>query len=181
VGAYTPRDNEVSANFKQIKFAMQARKFDVAERLYRQGALRRELQGRAATLPAGLEEAIAAALHAGRVGEAERGLMVFFLALIQDLAAEADRQLAAAAPAPARAAAGRRILEAIWRYYNLVDFTVGQHDARAAAGIRLAFEEAEESVKDGSAAPERARAALARIARHTSEVIRTSSPARRDS
>ena len=34
VGVYVPRDNEVSANFKQIKFALQARKLDVALRLF---------------------------------------------------------------------------------------------------------------------------------------------------
>ena len=41
VGVYVPRDNEVSANFKQIKFALQARKFDVALRLFDNGAPRR--------------------------------------------------------------------------------------------------------------------------------------------
>ncbi len=30
VGVYVPRDNEVSANFKQLKFAIQAGKFDKA-------------------------------------------------------------------------------------------------------------------------------------------------------
>ena len=34
VGAYVPRDNDVSANFKQIKFSAQAQKFAVALTLY---------------------------------------------------------------------------------------------------------------------------------------------------
>src|SRR5712691_9362001 len=53
VGAYVPRDNEVSANFKQIKFSIQARKFDVALRLFEAGALRAEMRKQAARLPAG--------------------------------------------------------------------------------------------------------------------------------
>ena len=55
VGAYVPRDNEVSANFKQIKFAVQARKFGVRPSALEAGALRAEMQAQAARLPAGLE------------------------------------------------------------------------------------------------------------------------------
>ena len=44
VGAYVPRDNEISANFKQIKFAIQARKLDIALRLFESGALRAEMR-----------------------------------------------------------------------------------------------------------------------------------------
>ena len=103
VGAYVPRDNEVSANFKQIKFSIQARKFDVALRLFESGALRAEMRAQAGRLPAGLEETTRAALVAGDGPRAERGLMVFFAALIRDLALEADRRLAdTREPAPAR-------------------------------------------------------------------------------
>src|SRR6266498_1032256 len=62
VGAYTARDNEISANFKQIKFSVQARKFAVARRLFEEGAVRKEMQQRAARLPAGLEASTRAAL-----------------------------------------------------------------------------------------------------------------------
>jgi hypothetical protein len=144
VGAYVPRDNEVSANFKQIKFSIQARKFDVAARLYETGPIRTAIRAQAARLPAGLEETTRAALAAGDGARAERGLVVFFAALIRDLALEADRRLAdTREPASARAATGQKLLEAIWRYYNLVDFTVGQYDPKAAVAVRLAFDEAE--------------------------------------
>jgi hypothetical protein len=182
VGAYTPRDNEVSANFKQIKFALQARKFGVASRLYAEGALRRDLRARAATLPAALDATVGAALASGDVPAAEGGLMVFFMALVRELAGEADRRLAdASVPAETRATAARKLLDAIWRYYNLVDFTVGQRDPRAATGIRLAFEEAEALVAAGAPSPERARQPLSRIARLSAGVIEASSSARRDS
>ena len=64
VGAYTPRDNEITTNFKQIKFSLQARKFDVALRLFDDGALRAAMREKAATLPAGLETGTRAALQA---------------------------------------------------------------------------------------------------------------------
>src|SRR5207245_2040673 len=96
-GVYTPKDNAISANFKQVKFSLQAGKFDVALRLYDEGALRAEMRARAAALPAGLEARTRAALVARDAGEAERGLMLFFVALARDLALEADRRLAAGA------------------------------------------------------------------------------------
>ena len=181
VGAYTPRDNEISANFKQLKFSLEARKFDVARRLYDEGALRKELRARAGGLPPGLDDGVRAALQRGDAPDAERGLMVFVVALARDLALEADRQLSAA-PADARAAIGRKFLEAIWRYYNLVDFAVTQRNARAATTVRLAFDEAEGYVKAATPAPERLREPLRRIVHALTGVIEASSQsARRDS
>jgi len=181
VGAYTPRDNEISANFKQLKFSLEARKFEVALRLYDEGALRKELRARSSTLPTGLDDHLRAALQRGDAPDAERGLMVFVVALARDLAVEADRQLAAA-PADARAAVGRKFLEAIWRYYNLVDFLVTQRNARAATTVRLAFDEAEGYVKTTPPAPERLSEPLRRIVHALTGVIEASSQsARRDS
>jgi hypothetical protein len=153
VGVYVPRDNEVTANFKQLKFAMGAERFDVALQLFDEGAVRVEMRAQAARLPEGLEAATRAAIVARDTARAERGLMVFFAALARDLALVADRQLAdQAIPPPDRAAAAWKLLEAIWRYYNLVDYTVGQYDAKAAAGIRLAYDDAE-SLLRGPAGP----------------------------
>jgi hypothetical protein len=144
-GVYTPKDNAITTNFKQLKFSVEARKFDVARRLFDEGTLRAEMRARAATLPAGLEARLGAALAAGDAPEVERGLMVFFAALGRDLALEADRQLAAGAAAPA--ATSSRFLEAIWRYYNLVDFAVGRRDPRASVAMRLAYDDAEGLVR----------------------------------
>jgi hypothetical protein len=196
VGAYVPRDNEVSANFKQIKFAIQARKVDVALRLFESGPLRAEMRAQAARLPAGLEDRTRAALAAGDGPRAERGLMIFFVGLVRDLALEADRRLADATDAPAaRVAAAQKFLEAMWRYYNLVDFVVGQNDPKAAVAVRLAFDEAEGETKTPPAAsrgtvtpesrglparpvaapsPEKMREPLRRIALALSGLIETS-------
>lgn len=182
VGAYVPRDNEVSTNFKQIKFSVQAQKFAVATRLYEDGALRRELRKQASALPAGLDASISGALKAGDGPAVEAGLMVFFAALVRDLALEADRQLADAQTAPAaRVAGGSKFLEAIWRYYNLVDFAVSQRDPKAATAVKLAFEEAEGQAKAPAPAPDRMRPPLTRIARILSGVIEASSLTRRHS
>ena len=153
VGAYVPSDNEISANFKQVKFSIQAGKFDVALRLFESGAVRAEMRAQAARLPAGLEEATRGALGAGDGPGAERCLMVLFAALSRDLALEADRRLAdMKEAAAARVAAGQKFLEAIWRYYNLVDFAVSQYDPKAAVAVRLAFDEAEGYARGGTSA-----------------------------
>ena len=187
VGAYVPRDNAVTTNFKQVKFSVQAKKFDVALQLFEAGALRAEMRGHAATLPAGLEEGTRAALKAGDGAEVERRLMLFFAALARDLAREADRHLAdGAATAEVRAATGRKFLEAIWRYYNLVDFAVSVRDNKTSVALRLAFDEADTYVKPTAAAapldPGRLRQPFQQIADILSTLVEASSTqARRDS
>ena len=188
VGAYVPKDNAVTINFKQVKFSVQARKFDVALRLFEAGALRAEMRAHAATLPAGLEDETRAALATSDGPEVERRLMIFFAALARDLALEADRRLAeTGGTAESRAATGRKFLEAIWRYYNLVDFAVATRDNKTSVAVRLAFDEAETYVKPATGAtapadPARLRPPLQRIAQVLSTLIEASSTqARRDS
>ena len=188
VGAYVPKDNAITTNFKHVKFAVQAKKFDVALQLFETGALRAEMRARASTPPAGLEEATRAALRANDGVEVERQLMIFFAALARDLALEADRQLAEPGGTPERrAATGRKFLEAIWRYYNLVDFAIAMRDNKTSVAVRLAFDEAETYAKPVTAAaapvdPTKIRQPLQRIAQALSALIETSStPARRDS
>jgi hypothetical protein len=187
VGSYVPRDNAVTTNFKQIKFSVQAKRFDVALQLFESGAVRAEMRAQAAVLPAGLEEATRAALRTGDGLEVERRLMIFFAALARDLAVEADRQLGEPGVTPeTRAATGRKFLEAIWRYYNLVDFAVAMRDSKSSVAVRLAFDEAEGYVKPaaGSAAPDdpaKARQPIQRIAQVLSTLIETSSTSARRS
>lgn len=181
VGAYVPRDNDVSANFKQLKFAMQDRKFDVAARLYDAGPLREQLRSRAKELPPGLDDSIRSALKAGDGAEAERGLMVFFAALSRDLAVEAERQLADPQLAPsARATVSGKFLEAIWRYYNLVDFAVSQRHPKVAAAVRLAADDAEGFAKSAKPVDAgRLREPFRRIAEALTSVIDAASTSAR--
>ena len=187
VGSYVPQDNAVTTNFKQVKFSVQAQKYDVALRLFEAGPLRAEMRAHAATLPPGLEDGTRAALAAGDGREVERRLMIFFAALSRDLALEADRQIARAeASAEARAATGRKFLEAIWRYYNLVDFAVATRDNKASVAVRLAFDEAEGYVKPANAGavpvdPAGLRKPLQRIAEVLSTLIDSSSTSKSSS
>lgn len=153
-GVYTPKDNAITTNFKEVKFSVQAGKFDVALRRFDEGPLRAEMRTRAGALPAGLEAQTRAALAARDAGGVERGLMVFFVALAHDLAQEAERRLAAGGAPPV--ATAQRFLEAIWRYYNLVDFAVGQRDPGASTTMRLAYDDAE-SLLRAKPAPDAAR------------------------
>jgi hypothetical protein len=162
-GVYTPKDNAITTNFKEVKFSVQAGKFDVALRRFEQGPLRAEMRARATALPAGLEAQTRAALEARDPAGVERGLMVFFVALAHDLAREADRQLATGGAAPV--ATAQRFLEAVWRYYNLVDFAVGQRSPTASTAMRLAYDDAEAVLRASPAADTpRLRAAFRRIA-----------------
>ena len=61
---------------------------------------------------------------------------------------------AEAAGAPATT--GPRFLEAIWRYYNLVDFAVSMRDSRASVGMRLAYDDADGLTRNPQREPMRA-------------------------
>jgi len=167
-GVYTPKDNAITTNFKALKFSVQAGKFDVARRLFDEGPLRAEMRARTAALPKGLESRARAALAAGDAAGVERALMVFFASLARDLAVEGERQLAAGADA---AAVGPRFLEAIWRYYNLVDFAIGQRDARASVAMRLAYDDAEGATRGAAPNRGRVREALRRMAQILGGVV----------
>ena len=168
-GVYAPKDNAITTNFRDVKFSVQAGKFDVALRRFDEGPLRAEMRARAATLPPGLESRTRAALQARDAAGVEHGLMIFFIALAHDLAREADRQLASAAAAPV--ATAQRFLEAIWRYYNLVDFAVGQRHPATSTAMRLAYDDAESALRASPAADAaRLRTTFQRIAEVLSRV-----------
>jgi hypothetical protein len=200
VGVYTARDNEVSQNFKQLKAALGARKHDVALQLFDNGAVRRAMGSDAARLPAGLEARTREALRAGDAAQAEALIVALVAALAREMAVEAAAQArVTGTPADARRTAATRFIEAIWRYWNLIDYAVSQREPKAAVAIRLAFDEVEGLAKT-SAAPVAANpcsgrrpaaprpaadpAALAapftRIGEHLASVVQTlASPTRR--
>jgi hypothetical protein len=153
LGTYSPRDNAVTTNFKQLKFSVEARKFEVALRLFEAGAVRQEMREQAAALPPDLEAVTRTALTTGDAGGVERALMLFMAGLARNLALEAQVQVSApGVRAEARMAAARLFLEAIWRYYNLIDFAVSQRAPKISVALRLAFDDAE-SLAKASATP----------------------------
>lgn len=157
VGTVIPKDTEVSANFKQIKSSIQAGKFDAALKLFDEGALRTDMKRLERRLPAGLEEGLRAALRVKDARGAEVRLTVFMLFLARDFVREAELRLADAKVAQSvRLARVWKLLEAVWRYYGLVDFAVYQRDVKAALGMRLAFDDAEGAVCGGGSDPKKA-------------------------
>lgn len=152
VGTYAARDNELSQNFKQLKATLQAKKLDVALRLFEDGAVRRTMRTDAARFPAGIESETRAALRAGDVAGAEALIAALMAALARDMAVEAAAKVRdTATSADARRATAGRFLEAIWRYWNLIDFAVSQREPKTAVAIRLAFDEAEGLAKTTNA------------------------------
>jgi hypothetical protein len=81
-------------------------------------------------------------------------------------------------------AGGGKFLEAVWRYYNLVDFAISLRHPKAAMAIRLAVDDAEGLVKGAAAAvdPDRLREPFRRIVQALTDVIEAAPlSARRDS
>ena len=120
-----------------------------------------------------LDAAIGTALKAGDAHGAESGLVVFFAVVMRNLVLETDRQVSdRSSSADARADAARRLLEATWRYYNLVDFAISQRNPQASTAMRLAFDEAEGYVKpDAAPALDKVRQPLERMAQILGDVI----------
>lgn len=184
VGVYTPRDDDLSASYKQMRFALDAREFAVARRLFEQGPLRREMRARADALPPGLEAATRAALRAEDARGTERAVLILLVALVRDLAAEADRRLGEAPADGAWREVGRRFYEATWRYYNLIDFAMVRESPPASTIIRLAFDDVATftDAERGPAAasdPEAIRAPFRRMADALTGVIEAYSPSPR--
>jgi len=135
-----PKDNAVTTNFKQVKFSVQAKKYDVALRLFDAGPLRAEMRAHAATLPPGLEDGSAPRSRPA-TGRGRADAHDLFCRARRDLALEADRQPPVPTPPRTRAPPPDvKFLEAIWRYYNLVDFAVAIA-TQELGRRRLAFDE----------------------------------------
>ena len=121
--------------------------------------------------------------------------MVFLAALARNLALEAQQQVSAPGVGPeARMAAGRLFLEAIWRYYNLIDYAASRRAPKISVAVRLAFDDADGLAKSTAAPvtatpasgnkaaatavpadPLKLREPLQRIAQALGELIETSS------
>jgi len=119
-----PKDNAVTTNFKQVK-SRPGQEVRRGAAVFDAGALRAEMHAHAATLPAGLE---AGRGSRSRPATAGGGAPAHGPSLARSHAiwrSRPDRRLARRAPPPRTPRRHRRkFLEAIWRYYNIVDFAV---------------------------------------------------------
>ena len=143
VGVFIPRDDDVTKNFKEIKFAVEAGRFELALRLFDDGVVHATMEKEEKRLPRGLEDGVRAALRAKDRPGVELRLAVFLTFMTRDrLAFALERLRRADLPPGRRREQVRRVLDAAWRYYNLADFAVGSRDAQASAALRLDFEDA---------------------------------------
>ena len=143
VGAFIPRDDDLTKNFKEIKFAVGAGRFDLALKLFDDGVVHATMEKEEKRLPRGLEDRLRAALRGKDSAGVELRLAVFLTFMTRErLTFALERLRRADLPPERRREQVRRVLDAAWRYYNLADFAVVSRDAKTSAALRLGFEDA---------------------------------------
>lgn len=188
VGGFTPKDSDITLNFKQIRASAQARRFEVAVKLFDDGILHGTMEKYEKQLPPGLEDGLRASLKAGDLPGAELRLSIFLAFMARELVRNAAGRLQEQSLLPVqRWDHARRILIAAWRYYNLADFVVARMNAKASAILRVAFEDSQTylggmmvdpmwaagtNAKPAEPDDEKAAAAIALMERTLGEVIR---------
>lgn len=142
VGVYIPRDNDISKNFKDIKFAAQNGRFDLALRFFDDGIIHATMEKREKELPRGLEDGLRGALRAGDLPGIEMRLAVFLAFMTKERLADALGRLRKGdLPSERRRDHARKFVSAAWRYYNLADFVVTAQDPKTAVALRTGFED----------------------------------------
>jgi len=141
-GTFIPGDTELTANFKQIKVAAQARRFDVALRLFDEGAFLDQIVELQDRLFPGLKEGLRDALKAESFSRAELHWTAVMVYLARERVRDTRRRvLDAALDDESKMRQGQKILNGAWRYYNLVDLPVSYTDPKAASSLKVAFED----------------------------------------
>jgi len=144
VGVFTPKDDDITKNFKEIKFASQAGRFDVALKLFDEGVVHDTMEKFEKELPPGLEDGLRAALKAQNLPAVELRLALFLAFVTKARVLSASGKLRdQTLPPEQRRAQARKLLNAAWRYYNLADFVISRQDPKASVALRMAFEDAQ--------------------------------------
>lgn len=144
VGVFTPKDDDITKNFKEIKFSSQAGRFDVALKLFDDGIVHATMEKFEKELPPGLEDGLRAALKAKNLPGVELRLALFLAFMTRDRTRGAAARLRESSLEPAaRRDQARKLVNAAWRYYNLADFVISRQDPKASVTLRMAFEDAQ--------------------------------------
>lgn len=144
VGVFTPKDDDITKNFKEIKFASQAGRFDVALKLFDDGIVHATMEKSEKALPPGLEDGLRAALKAKNLPGVELRLAVFLAFMTRERIRGASVKLQdRGLELEQRMEQTRKLLNAAWRYYNLGDFVISRQDPKASVTLRTAFEDAQ--------------------------------------
>jgi hypothetical protein len=184
LGVIVPRDDEVTLAFKRVRGLLKEGRFDLAAQECEGTPLGRRLVEASRGGTPDVSGEVRAALARRNVPGAELALLRFFLVVVRDLVGEALRRVNDPGLAErAQAEQALKLLAAGWRYYNLVDYTLYQREAKAALRARLAFEDIEFALGGSSSRQVRYDAAAARLALEKfrtllGEILAATAPAR---
>ena len=177
LGVIVPRDDEVTLVFKRIRGLLKEGRFELAARDCEDTPLGRRLAEVSRRGMPDVRDEVRSALARADAPGTELALTRFFLVVLRGLLDEAlGRVNDPALAEQVKADQALTLLAAGWRYYNLVDYTLYQREAKAALRIRLAFGDAEFAL-GGSRAPQArydgaaARPALAKFQTLVSEIL----------
>jgi hypothetical protein len=145
LGVYTPKDDEITASFRRMKVFLEHGRADLLRREFAQD---RWVQRRMAEVDARYQATLVAdmdrALAAGSIPDADRTIVRFFCFISREKVQEAlDRLARPDLSARQKEDQGLKLLAAAWRYYNLVDFRVGNLAPPVSTAAKVVFEEGE--------------------------------------
>lgn len=144
VGVVIPRDDDLTRNVKEIRYAAQAGRPALAAKLFDEGIVHATMEKEEKRLPRGLEDGLRAALQRGDLPGSELRLAVVLAFLARERLREARARIERPGlPPDRRRAQARKLVDAAWRYYNLADLVVSAQDAKTGVTLRVGFEDAQ--------------------------------------
>lgn len=144
IGAFIPKDDDITRNVKEIKFATQAGRPELAVKLFDGGIVHATMEKEEKRLPSGLEDRLRGALRRQDLPGTELRLAIFLAFLTRERLLDAGARIHRPDLTPERRQEqARKLINAAWRYYNLADFAISAQDARMAVDVRMGFEDAQ--------------------------------------
>jgi hypothetical protein len=144
VGAFIPRDDDITRNVKEIRFAAEARRPGLAVKLFDDGIVHATMEKEEKRLPRGLEDGLRTALRRQDLPGTELRLAIVLAFLSQERLRDARARIHRPdLPPDRRREHARKLVNAAWRYYNLADFAVTAQDATTGVALRMGFEDAQ--------------------------------------
>ena len=144
VGVFIPKDDDVTRNLKEVRFAAEAGRPVLAVKLFDEGIVHTTMEKEEKRLPRGLEDGLRAALHRQDRPGTELRLAIVLAFLTRERLSNARARIHRPDLRPdRRREQARKLINAAWRYYNLADFAITAQDARTGVALRMGFEDAQ--------------------------------------
>ena len=144
VGVFIPKDDDITRNLKEIRYAAEAGRPVLAVKLFDEGIVHATMEKEEKRLPRGLEDGLRAALHRQDRPGTELRLAIVLTFLTRERLSDARGRIHRPDLRPERRREqARKLINAAWRYYNLADFVITAQDARTGVALRMGFEDAQ--------------------------------------